>query len=313
MRHNVLSVKRCIILKTGFIHVLALLTITAISFTASGCEGVAVQPPEDQPFVFLFMSDTQADPQTGDYSGFGSLLANALNDAEKPSLIILGGDTVNDDADEDEWRNFFRAAGSSLDEIPVAAAAGNHDSSKHLAGRFDWPISAPEKPYQGYFYSFDMGVVHFTVMDSNIMGAANDEDIEWLKEDLSGDAAAAAEWRVAICHHPFWPVAEIPKDINRSQTMREHFLPLFTEYGVDLLLVGHQNIYSRCEPEEGPVQVMAASGGKVSYTPVERPYLIITADAPNYVRVTASGGEFAVAAFDASGNTVDSFVIPEKE
>ena len=294
-------------LKKRFIHIIALLSMAAVSFTASGCGSVAAPAAEDQPFVFLFMSDTQASPQTGDYSGFGALLARAADDTIRPSLLILGGDTVNDDADEDEWRDFFQAAGSSLDEITIAAAAGNHDSSKHLAGRFDWPKSAPEKPYQGYFYSFDMSGVHFTVMDSNIMGAANDEDIEWLRDDLSSAVAAEAVWRVAVCHHPFWPVADIPKDITRSQTMREFFLPLLTEYGVDLLLVGHQNIYSRCAPEVGPAQVMAASGGKSSYTPSEKPYLVITADAPNYVRVAVNGSELTVKAFDASGNLIDSF------
>jgi len=223
--------------------------------------------------------------------------------------LVLGGDTVNDDADEDEWRDFKQAAGSSLNEMLVAAAAGNHDNSKHLAGRFDWPVAAPETPYQGYFYSFDMSGVHFIIMDSNIMGAAKEEDIAWLEADLSGDAAVKADWRVAVCHHPFWPVAEIPKDINRAQTIRENFLPLLEEYSVDILLVGHQNIYSRCAPEQGPVQVMVASGGKKSYTPVERPYLVIADDAPNYALVSVTNSELVVNAYDAFGSVIDSFAL----
>jgi len=286
----------------------AFMLTLALGFALCACAPATTQANEGQPFVFLFMSDTQADPQAGDYSGFGSLLKAAIS-KNSPSLLIFGGDTVNDAADEDEWGDFWRSVGDSLKGIPVAAAAGNHDGSKYLAGRFDWPASAPEKRGQGYFYSFDMDSIHFTVMDGNIMGAANEEDIAWLKADLSSSAATNADWRVAVCHQPFWPVAAIPKDMARAQTLREYFLPLLEEYGVDLLLVGHENVYSRCEPENGPPQVMTASGGKASYATTEQPYIVKTADAPNYVRVSADSDKLEITAFDASGAAIDSFTI----
>jgi hypothetical protein len=51
--------------------------------------------------------------------------------------------------------------------------------------------------------------------------------------------------------------------------MRGHFLPLLEAYGVDLILCGHQHIYSRTLPMKGSeassggiVQIMTASGGK---------------------------------------------------
>ena len=296
-------------LRIGLVYITALLIIVFVSIAVFGCGGTAAPQTEEQQFVFLFMSDTQADPQTGDYGAFGPLLAKALNKAHIPSLLILGGDTVNDGADEDEWQDFFQSVGSYFEGISVAAAAGNHDNSKHLAGRFTWPDTAPERPDQGYFYSFDMEGVHFTILDSNIMGAANAEDVAWLEADLSGDAAARADWRVVVCHHPFWPAADIPKDINRAETMRGNFLPLLSEYGVDLLFVGHQNIYSRCMPEQGPVQVMVASGGKTSYTPVERPYLMVTADAPNYVVVTVGADVLEGKAYNVLGKNIDHFYV----
>ena len=275
-------------------------------------EYAAPEAAGENPFIFLFMSDTQADPQTGDYSGFEALLKIALSKAPKPSLLLLGGDTVNDGADESEWRDFFQAVGASLDGLHVAAAAGNHDSSKNLTGKFEWPKSAPQMPYQGCFYSFDMGGVHFTVLDSNIMGAGNDEDVEWLKEDLCSKAAREANWRVAVCHHPFWPVADIPKDIARAKTMQERFLPALEEHGVDLLLVGHQHVYSRCAKAHGPVQVMAASGGKESYAPAGQPYIVTTADAPNFVRVSAGAETLAITACDAAGGTIEAFELFKK-
>ena len=274
---------------------------------------------EDQPFVFLFMSDLQADPQKADYSGVGSLLARAVEEG-KPELLLLGGDTVNDGADQDEWLAFHEATGTSLTGLTVAAAAGSHDGYALLAEQFTLPSSAPEKPGQGYFYAFSMNGVHFSMLDSNIMGAANPEDVAWLKEALSGAEAKGAHWRIAVCHHPFWPVAEVPKDVARARTMRAHFLPLLEEYKVDLLLVGHQHVYARSLPmrgenpaEAGLIQVMAASGDKPSYTPEPRPYLALTAESTCYVLISATVNELAVTAYDSSGAIIDFFTIKKEE
>ena|GEM_PF-2600370 len=296
------------------------------SGSSAGAVQNVTEPSESAaPFVFLFMSDTQADPLTGDYSAFGAMLARAVAD-RKPELLLLGGDTVNDGADEDEWRAFWDAAGPALEGLAVAAAAGNHDNKTLLAGQFTLPDAAPEQPGRGWFYSFDMSNVHFIVLDSNIMGAAKAEDIAWLEADLAGEAAASADWRVAVCHHPFLTVIASPKDEARAQTMRDSFLPLLIEYGVDLLLVGHQHNYARSLPmrgseparpdstsaragESGLVQVMVASGGKASYTHDARPYLALTAEAPNYLALSADFGTLSVAAYDADGVVIDAFVL----
>ncbi|MCL1805700.1 MAG: metallophosphoesterase [Clostridiales bacterium] len=273
------------------------------------------------------MSDTQADPLTGDYGAFGALLTRAVAD-RRPELLLLGGDTVNDGADEDEWRAFWDAAGMALDGLAVAAAAGNHDNKALLANQFTLPDAAPERPGEGWFYSFDMKGVHFVILDSNIMGAANEADIAWLEADLSGEAAAAADWRIAVCHHPFLTVINSPKDEARAQTMRDSFLPLLVEYGVDLLLTGHQHNYARSLPMNAGgdaairsdtvdagslgsafVQLMAASGGKASYTHDDRPYLARTAEAPNYLALLAEGDSLSVTAYSADGGVIDSFTL----
>jgi len=260
---------------------------------------------EEAPFIFLFMADTQADPETGDYSGLSSIFDVAINGEPKPELLILGGDTVNDGRDENEWAAFHLAASTLLDTIPAAAAAGNHDNSPLLTRQFTWP----ETEMRGYFYSFNMSGVHFTILDSNYMGAANDEDIAWLYEDLKSASATEADWRVAVCHHPFWPVAGIPRDIIRAETMREHFLPLLAEHGVDLLLVGHQHAYARSVPPTGPVQIMAATGDKASYLPDNYDYIAMTAHAPNYIKVSANAETLEITAFNLAGEVIDSFTL----
>jgi len=333
-QQNVVNNKEADNLSTNtgfFLRRFAPMLMAAFLLCLCACTGGTATPPAqsahgegataDAPLVLLYLSDTQADPAIGDYSGFGTILSQALAvsadlyDGRKPDLLLLGGDAVNDGADESEWRDLHQAVGLSFEGMTVAAAAGNHDNNALLAEQFLYPDTTPERG-RGWFYSFTIKGVHITVLDSNIMGAANAEDIAWLESTLSASAAEEADWRIALCHHPFFPVSSIPRDLQRAQTMREYFLPLLEHYGVDLILTGHQHVYARSLPmqkaeptQEGVIHVMAASGDKASYTPEDRPYLAVTAPAPNYVLITAQSGELSLTAYDANDDIVDTFSI----
>ena len=270
-----------------------------------------------QTFSFLFFSDTQPDPETGDYSGFGELLSTAVSRVTTPELIIFGGDTVNDGGDEAEWEAFKNAVGQSLDGSITAAVAGNHDSYMLLAEQFDYPTTAPHSPGEAFFYTLHYGGVFFVMLDSNIMGAANQKDVDWLQNELQSDAALQADWIIAVMHHPMWPVADNPKDVQRAEKMREYFLPLLEDNGTDLILCGHQHIYSRTMPMraenaadngQGIIQIMVASGDKASYAAAERDYLAAESATPCYLMITIDKDSLSVTAYDAV-QAIDEFVI----
>jgi len=315
-------------LRRSIIPILILFVCFALA--ASGCQlrqtggdtgSPPVQEESESPLqVFLFFSDTQADPETGDYTSLGELLTTAVAKAEGPDLIVLGGDMVNDGGDADEWREFWKAAETPFSGMITAAVPGNHDNYPLLAEQFDYPEEAPVSPGSGYFYSFQSGPIHFVMLDSNIMGAANDRDIQWLRSDLDSAAAKQATWRIAVMHHPMWPVAENPKDSVRAETMREFFLPIFEEYGVDLILCGHQHNYARSlpmttgtgsRPSDSKVitQIMAASGAKGPYATGKMDHIAVSADPPNYLQITADDKELTVAAFDGNGKQFDTFTL----
>ena len=299
-----------------------LLTVTLL-FDLLFCLGCQEQPvPEfteapQTALTALFFSDTQADPATGDYSALGELLARATAQKPQPALIIFGGDTVNDGGDSKEWQKFWQAAATPLAGLITAAVPGNHDNYALLAEQFNYPAQAPLAPGAGFFYSFDMGGVHFIMLDSNIMGAARPEDIEWLKADLQSAAALEADWRVAVIHHPMWPLTDNPKDLERAAVMREHFLPLLQSYGVDLLLCGHQHLYGRSLPQRGDgaaldgglIQIMAASGAKESYSIVDGAQVALSADAPNYLLLTADSAALTITAYNGINEAFDTYAL----
>ena len=276
------------------------------------------QQPQQRTLTFLFFSDTQPNPELMDYSSVGELLAQAVSREELPELVVFGGDTVDDGGCEEQWGKFRQAIGSSLDGILTAAVAGNHDSYALLAEQFDYPQTAPSSPGEGFFYTFSMGPVFFVMLDSNIMGAANERDIMWLENELQSESARQADWLVAVMHHPVWTVSDTPRDMRRSETLREHFLPILEENGVALILCGHQHIYTRTKPMRGDavahdgrgiVQIMAASGDKASYTMGERDFIAADHAAPNYLLISADSASISITAYDGEHRMIDQFAI----
>jgi len=288
------------------------------SESSAGNGGADASPAHSGSLSFLFFSDTQPDPESMDHTGVGELIAQATELHGRPELVVFGGDTIDDGSNEAEWGDFREAVGSSLDGAVTAAIAGNHDRHALLAGQFDYPTTAPTSPGEGFFYSLRSGPVFFVMLDSNIMGSANQRDIDWLRDALQSEAARDAVWRIAVTHHPMWTVSDVPKDIERAVTMRERFLPLLEEYGVDLVLCGHQHVYSRTLPMRGDdaaadgrgiVQLMAATGYKSSYAIGERDYIAAALPAPNYLLLSADGERITATAYDSEHKAIDLFTL----
>ena len=270
-----------------------------------------IEDDSNSSFSFIYMSDIQADPEKGNYTAFGDILDLALSHESNPVLLILGGDNVNKGSSKEEWELFHGAAGNRLDNLIVASVVGNHDNNELIKEQFNYPSKD-----DNFSYSFTNDNTLFLMLDSNIMGAGKEADVNWLKEELSNNSS---RWRIAVCHHPFHTISNIPKDIERSETMRKVFLPVLEDSGVDLILCGHQHVYARTSPmigstinDSGIVQLMAASGGKESYTPSDKEYIEITVEAPNYLIVEITDSIMKVSAYNSKGEVIDSIEIKNR-
>ena len=148
---------------------LIVLLITIISGCSSNQYNSEVNNSDTtQGFSFIFMGDSQADPETGDYTAWGRLLEQAVLDETQPVFVMISGDLVNDGDDQEEWDAFFAAGGEILERLKLYPAMGNHDNTELFKTTFDLPENGPEGKEKA-FYSFDYGDAHFTVMDSNII------------------------------------------------------------------------------------------------------------------------------------------------
>lgn len=263
----------------------------------------------DEGFSFIYMGDSQADPETGDYTAWGQLLQIASEDLSRPAFVMIGGDLINDGNDQTEWDAFFAAGEKVLKNLKLYPAMGNHDATELYKSIFDLPDNGPAGKEEA-FYSFDYGDSHFTVMDSNAMGAANQEDIDWLQKDLS---ETDKTYKIVMFHHPAYPAVEIPKDSLRAETIQKNFVPVMEEAGVDLVLSGHQHVYMRTWPllngernEDGIVYLMGYSGGK-QYNPGTYDYVACSiGNKPVYTIVSVHKNGIFLETRDAAGSILDS-------
>lgn len=95
----------------------------------------------------------------------------------------------------------------------------------------------------GLYYSIDIGLVHFVVLDYNsyigLPGSDKAAQLAWLGTDLAKAAAAPQRERVpwiVVCAH----VPMYASDGNNGGLILD-VEPLLFEFGVDLHLVGHNH------------------------------------------------------------------------
>ena len=141
------------------------------------------------------------------------------------------------------------------------------------------PSREISRPRQSTFYSFDWGPVHFAVFDSNRDLEDCGIQVQWLCNDLQAARQRGMPWLVLLSHHPVYT-----KGLHgflESATLRL-FPEIAEEYGVDLVISGHDHNYQRTCPirgaqivdawqepnyvhPNGPIYVVTGGGGAILY------------------------------------------------
>ncbi len=196
--------------------------------------------------------------------GTGNTDARAVRDAyynyigtEHTDMMLFLGDNAYNDGTDQQYQNalFENMYEDKLKNTIAWSCLGNHDgfsaSSSSQTGPYYDIFSFPTAAESGgiasgteAYYSFDYGNVHFIVLDSydtdrSIGGAM----YNWCLSDVQ---ATTAKWIVALWHHPPYTKGSHDSDLESSLIqMRERFLPILEDNGVDLVLSGHSHSYER--------------------------------------------------------------------
>lgn len=212
---------------------------------------------DDVPVRFWAVGDSG----TGDANAkavYGAFMAFAK---DKPAdlWLMLGDNAYPNGTEANYQKAVFETYPGLLRSTCLWPTIGNHDarsaSSVKQTGPYYDNFTLPTKGECGgvasgteAYYSFDHGPVHFICLDSQDSDRKPDGAMaKWLKADLEANASA---WTIAFFHHPPYTKGSHDSDEEhdsggRLKDMREVFLPMLEEAGVDLVLCGHSHAYER--------------------------------------------------------------------
>lgn len=188
---------------------------------------------------FLYMGDIQ-----DSIGGIANqLLRGAFQRNPDAEFFVCGGDLTERPTDA-YWGETFASLDSVGQTVPVLTVTGNHDYLKGVVGTLERRFSL----IHSYFLDSMVGENQvFTVRYKDLQLFCLDSNRElphlwtqrkWLKEQL---AASGAKWKVVVLHHPLYSI----KGSMNNLLQRWMFDGLIRDYGVDVVLQGHEHAYAR--------------------------------------------------------------------
>ncbi|MEA3336135.1 MAG: metallophosphoesterase [Chloroflexota bacterium] len=169
--------------------------------------------------------------------------------------LMLGDNAYYSGTDPEFQIGVFNTYPETLKTSVLWPAYGNHDAVSASAATQTGPyfdvFTLPTMGEAGgvasgteAFYSFDYGNIHFIVLDSTeSLHFQRDVMLDWTVADAN---ATQADWIIAFWHHPPYSKGSHDSDEEWGMIkMRELFLPVLEEAGVDLVFTGHSHSYER--------------------------------------------------------------------
>jgi len=219
-------------------------------------------------------------------------------------FIVHLGDIAYEGGTRSELeRFFFSVYADALEDFAVFPASGNHEYESEDAAPFREAFVLPENGAPDgveRWYSYDYGDVHFVVLDTERVGAAQ---AAWLDADLE---ANRRPWTIVYFHRPAFSSGEHGGDRN----IQRQFGTVLARHHVPLVLSGHDHDYERTKAVDGVTYFVSGGGGRGT-RPVGRSSFTAFSEAVcHFLYVTATKEELTVHAIDGTGQEFDSWSFP---
>ncbi|MCK5832411.1 metallophosphoesterase [bacterium] len=177
-----------------------------------------------------------------------------------PMFMVHTGDMIEDGEDTGQWDDYFAELCEWHDiarSVPFFYAMGNHDDeSPYFYSALTLPKNNPDSSEA--YSSFDWGRIHFFSMNSEVDYDSASPQYNFIVNDL---AEASIDIRydfiIGLVHRPFYSSGYH----GREEDLADALEPLLIEYGVDLVLQGHDHMYERVSPQSGVYYVVTGGGG----------------------------------------------------
>ena len=258
-------------------------------------------PDSDIKISFYAYGDTRTNPAIHD-KVMEAMMSDMEQHPEMQTIVISTGDLVEDGDEESDWDEAFFNPNFTyiqqmLAHLPYVNAVGNHEGQGILFNKyFPYPMFVSER----FYYSFDYGPIHFSVLDQFTSYAIGSPQYEWLVNDL---AATNKTWKFILLHEPGWSAGGHSNAIG----VQNRIQPLCKEYGVQFVLAGHNHYYARAVVE-GIFHITTGGGGAPLYTPdMNHPNIVKISKTNHFCKVEIDGDSLTFTAINKDGSIIETF------
>jgi hypothetical protein len=224
------------------------------------------------------------------------------SDPAYQTLVLHDGDWVSADGDSNWTTEWFPTNEPNMlaikKEVPYVGNRGNHESGGTYFKRY-YPM-----PYvAGFYWSFDYGPVHVTVVDQYTTYTSGSAQYSWIQNDL---ASTTKPWKIVMLHEPGWTAGGSHPNNATVQTALQ---PLFEQYKVDFVIGGHNHYYARAVVN-GVQHFTNGGGGADLYAPQSgQPNIVIFDQSFSYMELDVNGGTAVVTARRANGTVIETLTV----
>lgn len=180
------------------------------------------------------------------------------------SFLLSLGDQVQAGKDEEEYDAYINREG--FNGLTLAPIIGNHDDRGN-AHEEHFKVSNVQ--HEG---KSNAGSNYYYVYNNTLFICLNSNNKDYAEHKVTIEKAIAenpnVKWRVVTFHHPPYTVAEHALD-KYITDMRSTLVPILKENKIDLVLNGHDHVYTRTHVMDGTKPIIEWENGEEGKAPSE--------------------------------------------
>ena len=190
---------------------------------------------------------------------------NLLPELDSSASFLLSlGDQVQAGKDEEEYDAYINREG--FNGLTLAPIIGNHDDRGN-AHEEHFKVSNVQDEGKS-----NAGSNYYYVYNNTLFICLNSNNKDYAEHKTTIEKAVAenpnVKWRVVTFHHPPYTVAKHASD-KYITDMRSTLVPILKENKIDLVLNGHDHVYTRTHVMDGTKPIIEWENGEEGKAPSE--------------------------------------------
>jgi predicted MPP superfamily phosphohydrolase len=169
----------------------------------------------------------------------------------------VGVESDDDPGGEQQWvwDLWFQLIEPFAAKVPYVAGVGNHEKFHNFSSyltRFrnpaPWGGQSSHLEDAVFWFSFDYGLVHFTMISTEHDYYVGSPQYTWIQADLQKAAAnrKTVPWIILVGHRPMYSSDSDEQDQHWPGAPYQSTIePLLVKYSVDMTFSGHMHMYER--------------------------------------------------------------------